>query len=177
MPIHMVDHESFSKRNRYSGNAKEITVGRGAGQFTVHPVTAIETIFAFESTRKRQQATPLLKQREQFLSFMLDQGTTIRRLRSIVSMLIHIIRLMKFEALRDVEIEEVEVAAARWVIEIESKNRNGQEKSATLFTYVALKWLRFHNRVLVSSSRVEPDDTYIEQFIHFMSVVKGPPGR
>ena len=139
----------------------------------VRPMTAIETIFTFRSTRKRQQATPLLKEREQFLSFMLEQGTTIRRLRSIASMLIHIIRLMKLEALRDVEIKEVEAAAARWIIEIESKIRNGQEKSAALFTYVALKWLRFHDRLLITSSRVEPDDTYIEQFIHFMSVVKG----
>jgi hypothetical protein len=43
-------------------------------------MTAIETIFTFESTRKRQQATPLLKEREQFLSFMREQGTTSLRL-------------------------------------------------------------------------------------------------
>ena len=172
MPIHMAQRESSSKRTPSRDSANGI--GRDThDNFSVRPVLAIETIFAFESTRKRQQATPLLKEREQFLSSMLGEGTTIRRLRSIASMLIHIIRLMKFETLRNVEIEEVEAAAEQWIVEIESKNRNGQEKSATLFTYVALKWLRFHNRLLITSSRVEPDDTYIEQFIHFMSVVRG----
>jgi integrase/recombinase XerD len=134
---------------------------------------AIETIFAFESTRKRQRAMPLFQEREQFLSFMLDQGTTIRRLRSVASMLTHIIRLMNLDKLRDVQIAEVQEAAGRWIIETESKNRNGQQKSASLFTYVALKWLNFHNRLSTTSSRVEPDDTYVEQFVHFMSVVKG----
>lgn len=136
-------------------------------------VMAVETIFAFESTRKRQQAAPLLVEREQFLSFMLEQGTTIRRLRSIASMLTHIIRLLNLDVLRDIQIAEVQEAAVRWVVEAESKNRNGQEKSANLFTYVASKWLSFHNRLLITTSRVEPDDTYVEQFIHFMSVVKG----
>ncbi|WP_188760756.1 tyrosine-type recombinase/integrase [Edaphobacter acidisoli] len=134
---------------------------------------AIETIFAFESTRRRQRVAPLLEEREQFLSYMLHQGTSIRRMRSVAAMLINVIRLMQLEALRDVEIEEVQEAALRWIVDLESKNRNGQEKSAALFTYVALKWLRFHNKLLISRSRVEPDDTYVDQFVHFMRVVRG----
>ena len=168
----MAHPEPFSNRDRYGSSSKEITFTASVPETAARRAMAIETIFAFESTRKRQQAAPLLKEREQFLSFMLDQGTTIRRLKTVASMLVHIIRLMKLEALRDVEIEEVHEAAARWVIEVESKNRNGHDKSAVVFTYVALKWLRFYNRVM-TKSRVEPDATYIEQFIHFMSVVRG----
>lgn len=134
---------------------------------------AIEIIFAFESTCNRQRAAPLLEEREQFLSYMLHQGTSIRRLRSVAAMLLNVIRLMRLKALRYVEIEEVQEAAFRWIVEVESKNRNGQDKSVALFTYVALKWLRFHNKLLTSRSRVEPDDTYVDQFVHFLCVVRG----
>lgn len=134
---------------------------------------AIKTIFAFESTRTRQQEAPLFKEREQFLSYMLYQGTSIPRLRSIAAMLIHVVHFIGLDTLRTVEIVEVHEAAHHWAADCEFKNRNGQRKSISLFTYVALKWLRFHQKVLMPNLRIEPDDTYVEQFVHFMSTVKG----
>jgi integrase/recombinase XerD len=133
----------------------------------------IDHIFALKSTRSRQQAAPLLSEREQFLSHMLNQGTSIGRLRSVASMLIHVVRIVQLENLRDVKVEEIDEAALRWVAEVESMNRNGKRKSASLFTYVAIKWLRFHNKLIVPNLRIEPDDTYVELFVQFMGVVRG----
>ncbi len=130
-------------------------------------------LFAFESSRVRQRAAPLLVEREQFLMFMLDQGTSNRRLRSVASMLLHVIRLMSLETLRVVDIREIEEAALHWVANVEYKNRNGQRKSIALYKYVALKWLRFHGMVSECSSRIEPDDTYVDCFVHFLRAVRG----
>jgi integrase/recombinase XerD len=63
----------------------------------------IESIFVFESTRLRQRAAPLLKEREQYLSYMLDQGVSKQRVRTIASMLLHIIRLMELNSPRTVD--------------------------------------------------------------------------
>jgi integrase/recombinase XerD len=41
----------------------------------------IESIFVFESTRSRQREAPLFREREQYLSYMLDQGVSIYALR------------------------------------------------------------------------------------------------
>jgi site-specific recombinase XerD len=138
-----------------------------------HLCDVIEIIFAFESTRRRQLAAPLPQEREQFLSYMLRQGTSIRRLRSVAAMLINIIRLLRLETLRRVEIKEIHEAALSWVTEVESINRNGQAKSAASFVYLALKWLKFLDAISTSNARIEPDDMQVEEFVHYMSNVRG----
>jgi integrase/recombinase XerD len=104
---------------------------------------------------------------------MLEQGTSIRRMRSIATMLLHVIRLMNLKELRPVELPEIQDAAMRWLCDVEARSRNGKPKSVALFTYLTIKWFRFHNVFSAQSNRVEPDDSYSEQFVHFIQVVRG----
>lgn len=145
----------------------------GVSNSDTHLKMAIDKIFVFESTRVRQREAPLLKEREQFLSHMLQQDTSVRRVRSMATMLIHVINLMKLDIMRQVSIEELHQASLNWITDARTTNRNGMAKSDTLFIYVASKWFKFHHCLLPSKVRVEPDDSYIEQFVHFMEVVRG----
>lgn len=133
----------------------------------------IDSIFAFESTRARQRNAPLFVEREEFLCSMMLQGTSKQRLRSLAAMLLHIVRIMNLQTLRVVELSEIEEAALVWVADTQFNNRNGQTKSTSLYVYAATKWLGFHGRVRATSSRIEPDDSYREQFVDYLTNVKG----
>jgi integrase/recombinase XerD len=114
-----------------------------------------------------------MHERDAFLTHMLDQGTSRKRLRSISSMLLHVVRIMKLSKLRPIEVEEVLKGASRWVDEPIPKLRNGSPKCPELFIYVASKWFAFHGCLLNTANRVEPDDTQKDEFVHFMKNVKG----
>lgn len=71
------------------------------------------------------------------------------------------------------ELTEVREAAIKWSSDIEFSNRNGQAKTVKNFTYVAIKWLCFNGMFTTPTIRVEPDDSYAEEFVHFIQIVRG----
>ena len=52
----------------------------------------------------RQEAAPLLKERESFLEHLLQQGTSLAAARSVSWQLLNIIRLLRLTRLRDVSL-------------------------------------------------------------------------
>jgi hypothetical protein len=54
----------------------------------------MDSILEQSGARRRHRVAPLLKEREQFLSHLLRQGTSQHRVRSVAAYLIHIIRFM-----------------------------------------------------------------------------------
>ncbi len=67
-------------------------------------------ICARESIRSRQHEAPLRREREQYLSHLLKQGTSETHVRVVASRLLHINRLLGLNALRNVHTAELEVA-------------------------------------------------------------------
>lgn len=55
----------------------------------------MDSILEQLGTRSRHRLAPLLKEREQYLSHLLPQGTSRLRVRSVAAYLIHIVRLME----------------------------------------------------------------------------------
>ncbi len=100
----------------------------------------LDGIFTFESTRQRHYDAPLLAERDALLRAMLKQGTSVQRLRSVSSMLLHVVRIMNLQGVRRMDVEEIHAAAKQWATQTEHKNRNGQKNQESLFVYVALKW-------------------------------------
>jgi integrase/recombinase XerD len=135
--------------------------------------SAFESIFTFKSSQERHREALLAKEREQFLAHMLAQGTSVRRMRSIATMLLHIIRIMKLSEARSVEAIEVEAAAIRWCADVDFRTKNGHAKTSKNFTYIATKWLRFSKMLIKQSTRIEPDDSYAEQFVTFITTERG----
>jgi integrase/recombinase XerD len=135
--------------------------------------SGLELIFSFKSSLIRQRQAPFLESRELFLSQMLAQGTSVRRLRSIGTMLLHIIRVMELKEARPVGLPEVKEGAIKWALDIGFRTKNGHAKTEKHFTHLAIKWLRFSNMYVIPLTRVEPDDSYTEQFVHFIQTVRG----
>jgi hypothetical protein len=135
----------------------------------------IDKIFTFESTRLRQREAPLFNERDQYLSYMLDHGVSRNRLRTIASMLLHVVRLMEMDHLRMVSVAEVREAGRRWESDT-TPNKLGEKrhKSQSSFAWIATKWFQFHNQIEISRpARLEPASVMVEQFVGFLRVTRG----
>lgn len=143
----------------------ELLIGRADRMF--------DGLFTYQSARSKQREAPLLLQREQYLSHIYHEGVSKERVRSVASMLLHIVRLMELNNLREVDASEIERACQRWLLDTEShKRRPVGPWSVDSFTNVAVKWLRFLN-VLKQPTRV-PDsvDILVEEFVHFLRTTR-----
>jgi site-specific recombinase XerD len=133
----------------------------------------IESLFVFESTRSRQRSAPLLKEREQYLSYMIDQGVSKQRVRTIASMLLHIIRLMELSSPRSVDMIEIQRASQLWLTDTSHKMRRLGESSVSSFTYTARNWLRFHNLINTPVVPAGSIEVIVNEFLHFLNTTRG----
>ena len=134
---------------------------------------ALENLFSLKSSQLRHRQAPMLEARERFIAHMLAQGTSVKRTRSVAAMLLNIIRIMDLKELRTVQLREVKEAAAKWSLDPETRNKNGQAKAPKNFTHLAIKWLRFNDVLNRTVIRVEPHDSYAENFVHSIQIVRG----
>ena len=93
----------------------------------------MESILEQSEARRRHRVAPLLKEREQYLSHLLQRGTSQHRVRSVAAYLIHIIRLMELTTLRKVDLEEIKKAGECWA------NYRGVECNRDLTPFVLFK--------------------------------------
>ena len=56
----------------------------------------IERLFTWRSVRSKELEAPLLKEREQYLLHLLSQEVNAARVKTIASMMLHIVRLLNF---------------------------------------------------------------------------------
>jgi integrase/recombinase XerD len=129
----------------------------------------IERLFSFPSVLRRQLAAPLLHERKQYLTFLLNQGVSLSRLRTVATMLLHIMRLMELDCLRSVNVAEIERGSQLWTRDIEyHKTHKVGPTSAASFYYAALKWLRFHDSLAMTPKATGYVETICEDFTNFM---------
>jgi integrase/recombinase XerD len=74
----------------------------------------LETLLERPSSLNRPREAPLLKEREEFLRRLQQQGTSRAALRNLSGELIHVVRLLRLRELRDVSPEEIQRAAKRF---------------------------------------------------------------
>jgi integrase/recombinase XerD len=65
----------------------------------------------------RHRQAPLLKERESFLSYLQQQGTSHKALRNLSGELLQVVRLLKLTEMRDVVLEQIRQAARCWARE------------------------------------------------------------
>jgi len=134
----------------------------------------IEGILEEPLALTRHRTAPLLREREQFLSYLLRQGTSHHRVRSIAAYLIHIVRLMELTSLRSVKLEEIERAGKCWAsYRGPHRRRKAGRAAAFCFTSVAKKWLRFHGQLTVPPTPAHPFSEFIRDFIECMRSTQG----
>jgi len=134
----------------------------------------IEGILEEPLALARHRTAPLLREREQFLSHLLRQGTSHRRVRSIAAYLIHVVRFMELTSLRSVQVEEIEKAAECWAnYRGPHRKRRAGRTAAFCFRNVAKNWLRFHGRLMVPPTPVHPFSELISDFVQYMRSSQG----
>ena len=84
------------------------------------------------------------KEREQYLSYMLREGASKQRVRTIASMLLHVIRSMELSCLRVIDTAEIQQGSQRWLTDTSRRVRRPGASSVSSFTYTAKNWFRFH---------------------------------
>jgi len=76
----------------------------------------IETISPWPSVRLRHESAPLLKEREQYLTHLLQRGYNRVSVRNTAAYLVHVVRVMNMNSMRIVPQQEIEVAGQLWAI-------------------------------------------------------------
>ena len=115
----------------------------------------IESVSTWPSVQLRHRSAPLLREREQYLTHLLNRGLDTRQVRTVAAYLLHIVRTMDLTSLRCVELAEIQLAAERWA-EYKGPERRGTNSltSPTVFARLARAWLGFHNCVSLPSAPV-----------------------
>jgi len=128
----------------------------------------IEQIFGWERVRQIQRDAPLFDERERYLSHMLDLGVSKERVRSIASILLHVVRLIGLDRIRPVAVAEIEQASHLWMIDSQVHiTRRAGPTSAESFAHTAIKWLRFHDAI-AQTTPDSPFDVYLIEFLGFL---------
>lgn len=110
----------------------------------------IESISHWPSVHQRHRATPLLKEREEYLAHLVQMGWNARRVLSVSASLIQIVRALALTELRMVGLAEIDLAGERWM------SYRGPERlhiyhaaaSPKHFVMRARRWLRFHGHLI-----------------------------
>lgn len=102
----------------------------------------MSTIHVRPSVIARHQAAPLSKEREKFLADLSLQGFNHVNARGMAGMLLHVVRLLKLEALRPVTIQEIEAASDQWAADTDHHLRRPAGATAKrLFVSAARRFL------------------------------------
>jgi hypothetical protein len=134
----------------------------------------IESILEKRSALWRHRQAALLKEREQFLAYCQQEGTSRKALRNMAAELIAVIRLLRMEELRVVGLEEIEQAAKVWAEERRPNPKaRSYRKSAGYFVFVAKKWLRFHGKLKIPSSPPARFADQLDDFSKYLDAEQG----
>ena len=94
----------------------------------------LETLLEHPFFLNRHRDAPLLNEREVFHRHLQQQGTSRVALWNLSGELIHVLRLLQMEKLRDVSQEEIHRAAQRWARQQRSNpNAHSYGNSASFF--------------------------------------------
>src|SRR5437667_3785776 len=134
----------------------------------------LETLFEQPFFLKRHRDAPLLEEREAFLHYLRRQGTSRVALRNLSGELIHVVRLLQLEKLRDVGQDEIQRAAQRSSRQQRSNPKaHSYGNSTSFFIYAAKKWLRFHGCLRMPSAPQMPFADQLDDFARYMTEAQG----
>lgn len=130
-------------------------------------VAVFAEIFSRPHNREKHLSAPLLKEREQYLAYLLQNGVSRQRVRTAGCILLHIIRLLALEQMRMVLASEITEACARWLTDPAAHNtRAVGPHSAESFTGTAVRWFRFHDSLAIGEP-VDELDGALQEYLAF----------
>jgi integrase/recombinase XerD len=131
-------------------------------------MSIIDILYQRQYERVRQREAPLLRERQQYLNYLMDSGASVTRVRVIASQLLHINRLIGMESLRQIDQVELDQAVERWLAYIDEHPRR-QISTTTAYTFMntAANWLRYHGLLPIQPLPIDPFASLLTEFMHF----------
>jgi integrase/recombinase XerD len=115
----------------------------------------IESISHYPSLHLRHRSVPLLKERDQYLTHLLQMGVETTRVRSTATYLVHIVRILNLSSLRQVGLHEIKEASERWINYRSPERRSmgaGAPTTPKNFARIAKAWLSFHDSLVLPAA-------------------------
>jgi integrase/recombinase XerD len=132
-----------------------------------------EGLFAFPKTRSKYLNAPLLKERAEYISLLLGQGQSRKRIRFVASMQVNAIKLLNLTEARPIYSREVTRAGSQWAIdeEIHKHHRRGTVSTYN-FTAIVTKWLTFNRLLLPPEVPALPFDEFVSAYLQELRNVR-----
>jgi hypothetical protein len=127
----------------------------------------IAQIFTRQRDVQVQVSAPLLREREEYLAHLLQNGVSRQSVRTAAGILLQILRLLSLETMRPVLESEIGGACRDWLNDPSAHNtRAVGPTSAESFTGLASRWLRFHES-LATSEPIDELDCALQAYLNF----------
>ncbi len=134
----------------------------------------LETLFKFESTLSRHREAPLLDEREAFLKYRQQQGTSDLALRHLSSALLSVATGLHLDILREVDMNEIRNAARIWATRQRSNPRvRTYVHCVNYFTFTAKRWLLFLGKLKVPTVPCARFAEQVDDFARYMTEERG----
>ena len=134
----------------------------------------LETLFEVERTLSRHRDAPLLADREAFLKYRQEQGTSRSALRHLSSALLNITIGLHLESLRVIDMEEIQEAARRWARKQRGNPRvRGYIHCVNYFVFTAKRWLLFLGKLRVPIVPRARFADQVDDFARYMTEEQG----
>lgn len=134
----------------------------------------LETLFEVERTLSRHKDAPLLAEREAFLKYRQEQGTSRSALRHLSSALLNITIGLHLEPLRTIDMKEIQDAARRWARKQRCNPRvRTYIHCVNYFVFTAKRWLLFLGKLDVPIVPRRRFDDHVDDFARFMTEEQG----
>lgn len=133
-----------------------------------------ESFMSYPSALERHRLAPLYEERVSFLAKLRADGRGVGRLRTVASLLLQMIRLLRLREMRDIHFEELRSAAHVWQTYSGPGRLGIPGKSATKgFMQVGREWLGFHGRLIYLHSRPVPYERHRVRYCDYLTVQVG----
>ena len=112
---------------------------------------------------------PLLPERERYLTYLFEIGSSRENVRSIASMLLQVVQVLKLDSARPVGMDEILSGCERRVEDSNAcRHRRPGMNSRHSFQRVATNWLRFRGALITSPKPVPKFDNILSEFLNAM---------
>jgi integrase/recombinase XerD len=129
-----------------------------------------ERILFRRSNLSRHRNGPYAKERERYLTLMMEEGRSLPTLRQIAHLLFHMAEQLPL-SLPSVTPTQIEVAARQWSTTL-VRCRSSRHRMETKFVFHATNWLRMLGRLQEPESQL-PFTTEQDAFLHFEQQERG----
>lgn len=153
---------------------KETQIVSSRPAATVLREASIDSVFLVESVREKHRTAPLFAERDRYLAYLAEIGTHRERIRSIATMLLHVVRLLDLRSFRPVGMDEIQSGVRRWVGDPSAaRHRKSGVACPYTFQVTATNWLRFQGFLVAEPRPALPFGNLSTEFLNAMRSQRG----